>query len=292
MRVQETGLARLDRAILPVAGLILAFTGLCPAASIGQEPESGAATSPADQVQDEWPVWATLKGQIRVVGEVPPAPDEAVDKDSGICVIDGQMPKDDNLVVDAENGLRDVFVMMLLSGDEPVPVHPRYAAAEPRTLVLDNAKCRFEPHAVAIRAGEKLILRNSDEVGHNCHIITFGNEENVNLAQLSDVEVFLKNADKVPGNVVCDIHKWMDAVILVRDEPCVAISAADGTFSVPDIPAGTWSFQFWHKKAGYLRDLKIEGHEPGRRGEIELTLGEAETIDLGVLELPAESLNK
>jgi plastocyanin len=292
MRVQESGCGKRIRLILFATGLGLAFACFLPASATGQEPESSAVTSPADQVQDEWPVWGTLKGQFRVVGEVPEAPDEAVDKDAGICVIDGQMPKDDNLVVDAGSGLRDVFVMMLLSGDEPVPVHPRYAAAEPRTLVLDNAKCRFEPHALAIRTGEKLILRNSDEVGHNCHIITFGNEENVNLAQLSEVEVVLKNADKVPGNVVCDIHKWMDAVILVRDEPCVAISAADGTFAVPDVPAGTWSFQFWHKKAGYLRDLKIEGHEPGRRGEIELTLAEGETIDLGVMELPVESLSK
>lgn len=292
MRVQETDHLEILPGTFFAIGLVLALTNAWTAALHGQEPGADAAQALAEPAQDEWPVWGTLTGQIRVVGDVPEAPDEAVDKDSAICVVDGQMPKDDNLVVDADNGLRDVFVMMMLSGDEPVPVHPRYASAEPRALVLDNAKCRFEPHALAVRAGEKLILRNSDEVGHNCHIITFGNEENVNLAQLSDVEVVLKNADKVPGNVVCDIHKWMDAVILVRDEPCVAISAADGTFTVPDIPAGIWSFQFWHKKAGYLRDMKIEGHEPGRRGEIELTVKEGETVNLGVLEIPVESLNK
>jgi hypothetical protein len=136
------------------------------------------------------------------------------------------------------------------------------------------------------------MLKNSDEVGHNCHIITFDNEENINLAQLSEVEIELKNPDKVPGNVVCDIHKWMDAVILVRDEPYVAISAEDGTFTIANIPAGTWSFQFWHKKGGYLRDLEIEGHKVGRRGEIELTVQDGQTLDLGEMKIPVKELVK
>lgn len=267
------------------AGFALAGCGGMPAVSAVQDRD--AAGEAADD-----PVWATLTGRIVVEGDVPEAPDEIVDKDAAICTVDGKAPKDDNLVVGPDGGLRDVIVMMYLEGSPPVPVHPRYGRPREQALVLDNVRCRFEPHVLFVRTGDPLILRNSDEVGHNCHIITFGNEENVNLSAYSEVEVRLRNADKVPGNVVCDIHKWMDAVILVRDEPYAAVTAADGQFTIADVPAGTWKFQFWHKKGGYLRGLKIDGREPGRRGEIELELRDGETLDLGVLKIPVESLNK
>lgn len=238
------------------------------------------------------PVWATLSGRIVAEGTPPPVEEERVDRDAGICAVDGVIPKDDNLVFDADGGLRDVFVMMYLRDDRQIPVHPQYEKPVDQPLVLDNLACRFVPHALFVRTGQKLVLKNSDEVGHNCHIITFGNEENVNLSQLSEVAVELKNPDKAPGNVVCDIHKWMDAVILVRDEPYAAISAADGTFSIRNVPPGTWSFQFWHKRGGYLRDLQIGGYEVGRRGEIEVTLEEGKTLDLGTMKISFDKLGK
>lgn len=238
------------------------------------------------------PEWGTLTGKIVVEGELGDLPDEEIDKDQGTCLADGDPPKDDNLVVGPEGGLRDVFIMMFLTGDENLPIHPEYENPPEQPLVLDNIRCRFAPHALFVRTNQKLVLKNSDDVGHNCHIVTFGNEENVNLSQMTEVEVELKNSDKVPGNVVCDIHRWMDAVILVRDEPYAAISAEDGTFTIRNVPAGTWTFQFWHKKGGYLRDLQIEGHQPGRRGEIELTFEDGKTLDLGTMKIEAAKLLK
>ncbi len=255
-----------------------------------QEEKSGQPKE--GQAVDEGPVWATLTGRIVVTGEIPEIPDEKVDKDAGVCVVDGQMPKDDNLIVSEEGGLRDVFVMMYLKRDETVPVHPQYENPPEQPLVLDNLRCRFVPHALFVRTGQELLLKNSDEVGHNCHFKSFNNEENINLAQLSEVAVTFKNAAKAPEPVECDIHRWMDAVILVRDEPYVAISAEDGTFSIVNVPAGSWSFQFWHTKTGYLRDLKIEGYEVGRRGEIEVTLEDGKTLDLSEMTIDISKLDK
>ena len=82
----------------------------------------------------------------------------------------------------------------------------------------------------------------------------------------------------------------MDATVLVRDEPYVGISSEDGTFTVENIPAGEWKFQFWHKNAGNLRQLQVEGYEVGRRGEIELTIADGETLDLGTMSIAGEEL--
>jgi plastocyanin len=205
---------------------------------------------------------------------------------------DGTAPLDDNLIVGKDGGLKDVFVMMFLKPGSVPAVHPSYDEKKQLTLTLDNLNCRFQPHALFLRTGQNLTMKNSDDVGHNCHIVTMKNEENVNLAQHGSVDVKLKLADKVPGNVVCDIHKWMDAVILVRDEPYASITDADGKFLIENIPSGTWTFQFWHKKGGYLADLQAGSYTVGRRGEIEITIKDGETLDLGQLSIASKSLNK
>ena len=233
--------------------------------------------------------WGHLTGRFVVKGQIPEATEEVVDKDAATCMPDGKTPKDDNLIVDKDGGLRDVFVMMFIDrGDKAPAVHPSYEAKKGEAITLDNVQCRFEPHAVFVRTGQKLTLKNSDDVGHNCHVITFGNEENVNLAAGGNVDVIFKKADKVPGNVVCDIHKWMDGVILVRDEPYAAISNADGNFKIENVPAGKWKFQLWHKKVGFLRDIDVKGTKTGRRGEVELAIDNNKTLELGDLIIDAK----
>ncbi|MFN9750457.1 MAG: hypothetical protein ACK57U_03615 [Planctomycetota bacterium] len=63
--------------------------------------------------------WGNLKGRIKVEGAVPAPAAEEIDKDQAACMKDGVKPLDDNLVVDKEGSLRDVFVMMLLGSQSP-----------------------------------------------------------------------------------------------------------------------------------------------------------------------------
>lgn len=236
--------------------------------------------------------WGHLAGRIKVSGAVPAPSAEDIDKDQAVCMKDGVKPLDDNLLVDREGYLRDVFVMMLLKPGSNPKIHPSYEARQAQQLVLDNVNCRFVPHALVVRTGQTLTLKNSDDVGHNCHIVTMKNEENVNLPQHGSVEIKLKAADKTPGNVVCDIHKWMDAVVLVRDEPYAAVTDEQGKFLIENLPAGKWTFQFWHKKGGYLSGIPIGSDKTGKRGEVEVEIKAGETFDFGELVVPAASLSK
>jgi plastocyanin len=238
--------------------------------------------------------WGTLTGQVVVSGEVPESPAEnAEGEDKAICLVDGQIPLDDNIVAGENGELRDVIVMMYLARDEEEPdYHPSYAESKGQAMTIDNVKCRFEPHALFVRTGQPLTLKNSDSVGHNCHITTLNNEHNITLSPNSSTELVLTESEKVPGNVTCDIHRWMDAVIMVRDNPYVAITDADGKFTIENVPAGNWKFQLWHKKVGYLRDLEVPDKEVGRRGEFEVEIPADGTLDLGQLNLPAESFKE
>lgn len=235
--------------------------------------------------------WGKLTGRIVLTGDVPLPVMEPIDghPDRPMCLVDGKPPVDDAIVIGNEGGLRDVFVMMYLNRNAAeVPIHRSYQdQAGQRSLVIDNVNCRFEPHALFVPAGRKVLLKNSDTVGHNCHITTFNNEHNVNLPPGQEVHVTLKNSDRVPGQVTCDIHQWMDAVILIRDNPYVAITDAQGRFEIDNVPAGRWQFQFWHQKAGYMRRLKSGDYQFGRKGQTDVEIVSQALRDLGTLDFPA-----
>ena len=241
--------------------------------------------------------WGNLTGQIVVEGTAPENPIENAkgSKDEAACLVDGEIPKDDGILVSEKNELKDVFIYMYLgrgSKDAPAKFHPSYDEAKKVKLTLDNVKCRFSPKAFFARAGQTVELKNSDAVGHNCHIyLTSGAEYNLGLPSNKAVDLKLdEEDDRFPGKVVCDMHKWMDSVMFVRDNPYVAISTADGKFTIKNIPPGTFSFQLWHTKVGYLKTITVKGHEVNpKRGYFDVEIKKGEAVDLGTLTLPADA---
>jgi plastocyanin len=239
--------------------------------------------------------WGHLTGQILLKGDVPAiaAEDLGTNTDKSHALIDGQAPADDNLIVSKKNEVKDILVMMYLAPgeEEPVP-HESYEKLKTEPVTLDNKNCRFVPHVLFVRPGQKLVLKNSDPVGHNCHIIAFNNEHNVNLPAKGSAELVLEKAEKVPGEVKCDIHPWMDSVIMIRDNPYVAFTDDGGKFIIRNIPTGKWKFQFWHKKFGWLSKLEAGSYSVGKRGELDVEIKADQATDLGVMALPVEAIKK
>ena len=50
--------------------------------------------------------------------------------------------------------------------------------------------------------------------------------------------------------VKCDVHPWMAAWVGVLDHPFFTVSAADGSFTIENVPAGTYTVEAWHEKFG------------------------------------------
>jgi plastocyanin len=200
--------------------------------------------------------WATIKGKF-VFGGAPPAAGELkADKDAEVCGKHKLLAEE--LVVGADKGVANVVVFVR---DKDVKVNPEAAKAAAGVKVeLDNKDCRFEPHVAFVQVGQDLVVKNSDTVGHNSNIATIKNSPSNNLIPAGASATLKFTSDEaVPAQVTCNIHPWMKGWLVVRPNPYAAVSKADGTFEIKDLPVGEVELQFWHEKAGYLGEMTIGG---------------------------------
>jgi len=86
----------------------------------------------------------------------------------------------------------------------------------------------------------------------------------------------------------------MKAYAIFRKDGYVAVSAADGTFEIPDLPAGeVIEFQVWHERStgpSGAVGLDQPALKWNPRGRFEVRLEEGEVRDLGTLEVPAGAI--
>ena len=98
----------------------------------------------------------------------------------------------------------------------------------------------------------------------------------------------------MPTAVTCNIHPWMKAYMVFRKDGYVGVSAADGSFTIPDLPAGELlEFQVWHERSiGPNQALGLA--EPdlkwSSKGRFQVKIEADEVKDIGTLEVPAAAL--
>jgi plastocyanin len=135
-----------------------------------------------------------------------------------------------------------VYVKEGVTGSYPPPSEP---------LVLDQQGCTYHPHVWGIRAGQKLVIRNSDPTLHNIHALPTANAE-FNQGQPFQGMETERTFDKpeVMVKFKCDVHPWMSGWMGVMNHPFFAVSGADGSFSIPNLPAGNYVVEAWHEALG------------------------------------------
>ena len=116
--------------------------------------------------------------------------------------------------------------------------------------VLEQKGCLYEPHVVAMRAGQTLRVTNADSTTHNIHPTPANNREwNKSQAPgMSIEETFARQEVSVP--VKCNVHPWMKSYVAVLKNPYFAVSGKNGSFEIKDLPPGTYTLQAWHEKFG------------------------------------------
>ena len=235
--------------------------------------------------------WGGLRGRFIWRGEIPVQQELVIERDAEVC--GGHGLKDESLLIDPENrGVGNVVVW--LDSRTAVPIHPELE--KPAGPVrLDNRGCRFEPRVAVLRTGGVLRLVNSDPVAHNAAVyLKRSTPFNDVIPQGGPLDRVIRKAEQLPARVDCSIHPWMKAWLLVLDHPYAAVSGEDGSFELPRLPAGEWTFRVWQERAGLLKQWQRGGSasEVLEKGQFKLTIPAGESLDMGELGLSAELFRK
>ncbi len=205
---------------------------------------------------------------------------------------------DETITVGEDGGLQNVFVYLAPARGKKVEIHESYdaAAAAKEPKILDNKNCRFEPHAMTLWTAHPLEVRNSDPFAHNTNASYFfanaSSKFNETVPQDRPLEKSFSKSESYPAKVVCNVHPWMNAYVLVRDNPYMAVTGEMGEFEIENAPAGKHKFAFWHEAKGNLKELKIGKNKADRKGQIELEVPADETLDLGDVTVTPAILGK
>jgi plastocyanin len=166
-------------------------------------------------------------------------------------------------VVAAKDGkLANVFVYV----KEGLPQGAFAVPSEP--VALDQKGCRYSPHMLGIMAGQPLKITNTDTADHNIHDMP-GKNQPFNESQMPTDKPITKTfaTPEMMIPVQCNQHPWMRAYINVMTHPYFAVSAADGSYEIKNLPPGEYTIAAVHEKFGeQTMKVKVGPKESAKAG--------------------------
>lgn len=210
----------------------------------GEEADTGGEI----ETEDAGPVVspdsaATITGMVNFQGTAPSA--ETIDmSEEPACAEKHTDGATRERVVAGDGTLGNVFVYVKDGlGDRTFPT-----STEP--VELDQDGCIYHPHVLAIQTNQEMVIKNSDGILHNINTQPTVNQ-GFNVSQPVEMETTRTfSSPEVMIPVKCDVHGWMEAFIGVQSHPYMAVTSADGTFRLENLPPGTYTIEAWHELYG------------------------------------------
>ncbi len=215
-------------------------------------PADSAATAEAADAAEttEAAGFGSVAGKVTLTGAFNPlAPlikQGAEVKDKEVCAA-VEIP-DERLVLGDGNGVANVFVYL-----PKAPKGGKALEAPADPFVFDQKNCRFFPHCSIVPIKQLVKVLSDDTVAHNTHTFPAKNNGvNSGVAPMDrdgKLTYSFTKAENTPLSIKCDYHTWMNAWQLPVDHPYAAVTDANGSFTIADLPAGKHTFVVWHEAA-------------------------------------------
>lgn len=182
-----------------------------------------------------------IKGKVIYTGAVPMRKIIPT-KDREVC---GGIRDEPEVVVGPDKGVQDAVLYLKKVAKGKAWEKPA------KTPELINRECRFVPHVQVIPLGGTVVVVNDDPVLHNTHGF-YGRLTVFNLGLPLQGQRIEKPVSRRPGfmRIECDAHGWMLGWIYVAENPYYAVTPADGTFTIADVPPGEYTLVAWQERLG------------------------------------------
>ncbi|QJW93135.1 cupredoxin domain-containing protein [Frigoriglobus tundricola] len=233
--------------------------------------------------------WGTVKGRIvwDDSAKLPEAREVDFEKasadDRKFFTSKGKVYHEDWVIDPKSKALQHVFVWLRPDSTDrtpdPLPVHADLKEVKATEVVMDQEPMGYRPHAMALRAGQTLIVKNSSPIFHSL-VWASDNNGDGNRAMPKDAEIKFEKlkAERIPVPFSCAPHPWEKAYLRVFDHPYFALTGPDGTFEIKLAPAGKVRVVVWQETLG------LKGGAAGRFGQ-PITVEAGATLDLGDLKV-------
>jgi hypothetical protein len=217
--------------------VFLAIAGCNKSQTASEQPAPKAANITVDAATA-----GAISGVVSFTGTAPKMKPLDMTQDPG-CP---PSPQPSEAVVLSGNKLANVFVYV----KEGLPHNLVFAHLVPE-VVLDQKGCRYNPHVLGILVGQPLTITNTDTADHNIHDMPSKNPP-FNESQMPTDKPITKTfaTPEIMIPVQCNQHPWMRAYINVMTNPYFAVSAADGSFEIKNLPPGEYTLAAVHEKLG------------------------------------------
>jgi plastocyanin len=202
------------------------------------------------------PNGGTIKGKVKFA-ETPPK-DEVIQTNKNQDYCGNTLPANKYLISPSGEIENVIVLIENIDKGKSIPKEP---------VVINNHKCAFDPKIIIGFKGTQLEIKNSDPILHNTHLYQDGKTlYNVALPNKGDD---IKRPIRKVGlvDVKCDTHKWMRGYVYVSEHPYVAVTGADGSFSLTDVPPGKYKVKAWHAALGEVTK------------EVEVTAGKSTEVN-------------
>jgi plastocyanin len=214
----------------------------------GGAPKAGAPSAASADVKKLDPATAgTITGVVKFEGTAPVP--EPIDLTPECGKVATEQVFNENLVV--KDGKVEFAFLYLDVKDSYEP------SSTP--AMIDQKGCRYIPHVMGIQAGQTLQIKSSDPFLHNAHYIGRVNgEENLAMSRPGIREKTFE-AEEGMLKFKCDVHTFMGAWVGILKHPFFATSAADGTYTIKNVPPGEYDLVLHHERLGDQRvKVKVE----------------------------------